>query len=910
MKKKLIEVALPLNKINAAAAKEKSIRYGHPATLHLWWARRPLAACRAVLFASLVDDPSSDPARFPTDASQQLERDRLFAILEQLVEWDNSTNEAVLQAAREEIWRSTNRNPPPIYDPFCGGGSIPIEGQRLGLKAVGSDLNPVAVLLTKALIEIPPRYSDHPAINPDARARRDLVDWKGASGLAADVRYYGNWMRDQAFERIGYFYPSIRPSGQSAGMPLEVIAWIWARTVKCPNPACQANMPLVRSFALSTKKGKEAYLDPVVDKATQRVRFEVRLGGSAVPEGTVSRRGARCLLCGEVAELDYIRVQGSAGQMSAQMIAIAAEGKGGRVFLPASEDHVIAAESAIPSWAPDTLLSTHPQYMGTPRYGLTCHRDLFTPRQLVALTTFSDLVAEARERMISDGAKPEYADAVATYLALVVSKSADYWSNVCIWRSDPKNLGIGHVFSRQAISMVWDFAEANPFSGSSGNWLNNLEWVPNTLSKAVWRESGTAIQQDARNAECPVGKPLISTDPPYYDNVPYADLSDFFYVWLRRSLRLVYPDLFGTVLVPKDSELVADSCRFGGQEPAREHFESGFVQAFGRMRAMHNHDFPMTVFYAFRQSEEVNDDQNGYSRASKGWETMLAGLIGAGFQVTGTWPMRSEMVNRTRALGSNALASSIVLVCRSREAEAPVVTEMDLQQRLRAEMPKALRTMQMESIAPVDLAQASIGPGMSIYSRYARVLGPDGKPILVRRALEIINRVLDEILAEQESEFDTDTRFALAWFQQYGMGTGTFGTADVLSRAMNIGVTGMENAGILEAKAGTVRLLKWEELPEDWDPDKDRRLTVWEMTHHLIRLMYKESDAAAARLLSKLGDDAEKARDLAYRLYQICERSKWSQEAQPYNALVVAWPNLTSEARQLEKKTSPEQLTL
>jgi putative DNA methylase len=908
VKKKLIEVALPLDKINAAAAKEKNLRHGHPSTLHLWWARRPLAACRAVLFASLVDDPSAHPDRFPTDEAQQVERDRLFAILEALVLWENSTSDEVLKSARDEIEKSALGVLPSIYDPFCGGGSIPLEAQRLGLQAHGTDLNPVAVLVTKALIEIPPKFGGHRPVNPEARRHEAIRSYRGAQGLADDVRFYGRWMRDRAWDRLRGLYPDASlPDGKRA----RVIAWIWARTVKCPNPACGAAMPLVKSYELAKKDGKRAWVEPVVDQVARSVSFKIGTGNGSVPSAPKIGRGAKfkCTVCGEPASDVHIKTEGSCGRMGSQLMAIVAQGQRGRIYLPPDPDHVRVAENASYDWAPDQLLGNDPRAIWCVLYGLRSYRDLFTKRQLAALSTFSGMIDEVKEQILSNGATPEYAEAVATYLSLAVSKMSDYCSTLCTWMPGVKYEVVRGTFARQGLPMSWDYAEANVFAESSGDFYEQVNRIALALETGpLAAKPGDVRQSDAASTAPITG--VYCTDPPYYDNIGYADLSDYFYVWLRRCLKPLYPDLFATMLVPKSQELVATPYRFDGStERARAFFEEGFGQAFDRMRKGQLGDYPLTVFYAFKQAES-NDDSEEVESASTGWETMLEGLMKAGFQVTGTWPLRSERLVRSVAIGTNALASSIVLVCRPRPLGASVATEMGLQQALRAELPAALRTMQQESVAPVDLAQAAIGPGMAVYSRYSKVLGPDGNEIPVRRALEMINRVLDEVLSEQESEFDTDTRFALAWFQQYGMNSGTFGVADVLSRAMNIGVTGMESAGILEAKAGTVRLLKWEELPEDWDPEKDRRLTVWEMTHHMIRLMYKESDEAAARVLAKLGDEGEKARDLAYRLYQICERSKWSQEAQPYNALVVAWPNLTAEARRLDKRSAPEQMTL
>jgi putative DNA methylase len=891
MKKKLIEVALPLEAINKESAREKSIRHGHPSTLHLWWARRPLAACRAVLFASLVDDPSSHPEQFPTEADQDRERQRLFRLLEELVKWDNSNNRNVLDAAHAEILKSTGGNPPPIYDPFCGGGSIPLEAQRLGLEAHGSDLNPVAVLITKALIELPPKFAGRPPVNPAAKKKIQMQGaWPGARGLADDVRYYGQWMRDRAEERIGHLYPKVK---LSSGEEATAIAWIWARTVECPNPACGARMPLVRSFALSTKTGKKAWVEPVVDHSAKAVRFEIRAGAGMLPAGTVNRRGAKCIVCGNSVPLDHVRAAGKGGRMSAQLMAIVAEGQRGRIYMEPNDEHVAAAADAQPTWSPETNLPEKALGFRVQAYGMSKHSDLFTLRQLLALTTFCDLVAEARQQAIDDGAA-EYADAVATYLAMVVSKSADYWSNLCIWRSDPKNLGIGHVFARQAVQMVWDFAEGNPFSSSSGNWLNNLEWIPGVLERLDPPLMGSVRQLDAV-AVTATESCIFSTDPPYYDNIGYADLSDFFYIWLRKALASIYPDLFSTLLVPKAQELVAAAERFGGDKhEAQRFFETGFARAFARMRTSQDPSYPLTVFYAFKQSEAEEDDENGPSAvASTGWETMLEGLMQSDFQITGTWPSRSELGNRVRSFDSNALASSIVLVCRARPQSAGITTRKDFIAALKRELPHALRDLQQGNIAPVDLAQAAIGPGMAVFSRYRRVLETDGSAMPVRKALALINQMLDEVLSEQESEFDAETRWALLWFEQHQFDAGEYGTAEVLATAKAVSVKGMEDAGILSSRAGKVRLLRREELPEDWDPANDSRLTVWSVTQNLIHTLAQHGESETAILKTKIGGLAHTARDLAYRLYTLCERKGWAEEAGFYNSLVISWPSIS-----------------
>src|SRR5579875_2122740 len=889
MNKKLIEVALPLEAINKESAREKSIRHGHPSTLHLWWARRPLAACRAVLFASLVDDPSSHPEEFPTEADQDRERQRLFRLLEELVQWENSNNRSLLDAAHKEILKSTGGNPPPIYDPFCGGGSIPLEAQRLGLEAHASDLNPVAVLITKALIEIPPKFAGQPPVNPAAKRKMSAPGmWTGARGLADDVRYYGQWMRDRAWERIGHLYPKVKLPKEHGGGEATVIAWLWARTVPCPNPACGARMPLVRSFVLSSKPGKKAWVEPIVDHVAKAVRFEVRTGEGA-PEGTKQRNRSRCLFCGNILNDATVRGQAVAHGFGEVLMAVVAEGPRGRIYLNA-ECAAVQGAPAVAAAFLEQPLPDNARWFSPPGYGLPLFRDLFTPRQLVALTTFSDLVAEARQQAIADGASPGRANAIATYLAFAVDKSVDYGSSICSWHSSGEKMR--NTFGRQAIPMVWDFAEVNPFSDSTGNWMACVDWAWKALEHTPASNSGAVAQLDATTVS---GTALFSTDPPYYDNIGYADLSDFFYVWLRRSLGKIYPDLFSTLLVPKKQELVATPYRFGGsREQAQQFFEEGFHQAFAQMRRGQCPDYPLTVYYAFKQSESDGEDENGSEAvASTGWETMLEGLLRANFQVTATWPMRSELVNRPVASGTNALASSIVLACRPRPESAPITTRKDFLASLNRELPTALRDLQKGNIAPVDLAQAAIGPGMAVFSRFKRVLESNGMPMRVRTALALINQTLDEVLSEQESDFDPDTRWALAWFEQNQFSEGPYGQAEVLATAKAVAISGLVEAGIVHSRAGKVRLLKRNELSANWYPTADGRLTVWEVTQRLIRCLETKGEIETGALKARIGGLAETARELAYRLYTLCERKGWAEEAGFYNSLVVAWPAMS-----------------
>jgi putative DNA methylase len=891
MKKKLIEVALPLEAINKEAAREKSIRHGHPSTLHLWWARRPLAACRAVLFASLVDDPSSHPEEFATEAEQDRERQRLFRLIEELVKWDNSNNKLILDAANREILKSAHGNPPSVYDPFCGGGSIPLEAQRLGLESHGSDLNPVAVLITKALIEIPPKFAGQPPVHPMPQGRMTGVGmWQGVRGLADDVRYYGQWMRDRAFERIGHLYPKAKLSKEQGGGEATVVAWLWARTVECPNPACAVKMPLARSFALSSKSGKKAWVKPVVDHANRNIRFEVKTGNGDAPEGTVSRRGARCIACGTSVPLDFVRAEGRAGRMSAQLMAIVADSDRGRMYLSPVGEHEAVAASAVPVDIPETELPEHALGFRVQLYGMLRHRDLFTPRQLVAMSTFSDLVTEARSPILADGASPEYADAICTYLGFAVDKASDRNTTLCSWESKMNRMR--NTFGRQALPMVWDYAETNPFAGAGGDIAGCVGSLCEVLECLPGTGFGSVTQLDATALSSHDSRFMCSTDPPYYDNIGYADLSDFFYVWLRRSLAEIYPQLFSTLLVPKVQELVATPFRFGGsKEAAQEFFEAGFRKAFQQMRLLQNPDYPLTVYYAFKQAESEDEEGgNGdMAVASTGWQTMLEGLFSSGFQVTGTWPMRSELSTRNVGRDTNALASSIVLACRPRPDLAPITTRKDFLALLKKELPRALRDLQKGNIAPVDLAQAAIGPGMAVFSRYGRVLESDGSAMRVRAALGLINQSLDEVLSEQEGEFDPDTRWALAWFEQHAFDDGLYGEAEVLATAKALSISGLAETGILHSRAGKVRLLRRDELPENWNPSAEHRLTVWAVTQHLIRSLDKNGETATATVASKVGGLAEIARDLAYRLYILCERKGWAEEAGYYNSLVVSW---------------------
>lgn len=939
--KKLIEVALPLDAINVASAREKSIRHGHPSTLHLWWARRPLAAARAVIFAQMVNDPGyQQGGGFKYGMNKEkaaLERERLFKIIEDLVQWENTNNEEVLGRARAEIWRSWREtcelnkshpqaaelfNPdrlPGFHDPFAGGGALPLEAQRLGLESYASDLNPVAVTINKAMIEIPPRFAGRSPVGPEGAAEKGskkaatkdaFEDWSGARGLAEDVRRYGAWMREKAEQRIGHLYPQVEITADMTadrpdlvpllGQRLTVIAWLWARTVRSPNPAfSHVEVPLASNFILSSKAGKEAYVQPVIEG--DRYLFQVRVGQppeSAKGGTTAGKRAAFiCLLSKSPIDYNYIRAEGQAGRMGQRLMAIVAEGSRGRVYLSPTAEQIAIAQSAKPEWSPEMDLPNNPRDFKTPNYGLTKYGDLFTPRQLMALTTFSDLVGDAISKVRTDalaagfsddglgvdaggtGAKA-YAEAVGVYLGLIASKATMFINSLSRWRSGEGKSA--PAFGRQAIAMVWDYADVNPFAGAGGDFQGVVDGGAKALAAFAPISLGHVRQQDAQTQTMSSGK-LISTDPPYYDNIGYADLSDFFYVWLRKTLKPVFPALYATLAVPKAEELVATPYRHGGVEQAEVFFLDGMTRAIHNLAVQAHPALPVTIYYAFKQAE-TNED---VGTSSTGWETFLDAVLRAGFTLTGTWPMRTENATRMIGSGTNALASSIVLVCRQRAADAPTISRREFLRELNTVLPVAMEEMTRGGInspvAPVDLSQAIIGPGMAIFSQYAAVLEADGSPMTVRTALQLINRFL------AEDDFDHDTQFCLQWFDQQGWATGKYGEAEVLARAKGTSVSGLVEAGVVESGKGDLRLLKWVEMPGDWNPEIDKRVPVWEALHQLIHALNKDGESAAGALLARMPARAVPIRALAYRLYTLCERKGDSEDARAYNELVNAW---------------------
>lgn len=903
VKRKLIEVSIPLDEINEQSAREKQpFTRDHPRSLHIWWARRPLVAARAVLFAQLIDDPSSSPDLFPTESAQRVERERLHNLIKRMVVWESSNDPRLLDEVRAELSKQFEGAPPRLLDPFAGGGTIPLEAQRLGLEAHASDLNPVAVLINRALIEIPPRFEGVEPVHPGLAGTRNT--WPDATGLAEDVRHYGAWLRDEAERRLAAAYPKVAlPQGGEA----TAVAWIWARTVRCPNPACGIDLPLVRTWWLSKRRGKEAILVPGV--LDGRAVFSVSNDAKSAPseDGTVGRTGAVCISCQTPVDLAYIRSEGQSGRIGSQLMATVAEGDRARVYVAADETQEAAALVNRPSDLPPGDIPDQALSFRVRAYGMDQYVDLFSARQSLALATLSDLIADARAKVKADalaaglsegkplaeggGGATAYADAVATYLGLAVSRYADMANALCSWNATNQN--VRALFSRQAIPMAWDFAEANPFGAISIT--GTVEAAANSIR--TWSSpAGVARQQDAAAADY-TGY-VVSTDPPYYDNIGYSDLSDFFYVWLRRSLQEVHPDLLSTILVPKAEELVANPYRHGGRDGARTFFEAGFEHVFERARSVAGNEFPITVYYAFKQSE---DDESG--EASTGWETILASMVRAGWQITATWPIRSERTGRAVGLNTNALASSVVLSLRPRPDDAPVTDRRGFITAMKRELGPALRELQQGGIAPVDLPQSAIGPGMAVFSRYAKVIESDGSEMSVRSALARINEVLDELLTEQEGDFDPTTRFAIAWYRSNGYDAGAFGDAENLARARATAVSAMERGGILSARAGKVQLYRPTDLPDDYDVTSDQHTSAWEALQHTIRIQESKGIPAAGAFLhdaSRRSDgavDLDLVKELAYLLFQVAEKNGWTKDAISFNGIATSWSELLDSGR-------------
>lgn len=923
MGKKLIEVALPLEQMNIASEYEKKPGIGpHPRGIHHWWARRPFTTARAIIWASIIDDPSEHPELFPTVEQQTAERNRLFNILQDLAEWKNSNDENVLHAAKKELEKATSGDMPIFLDPFSGGGAIPFEAQRLGLKVYAHDLNPVAVLINKAMIEIPPLFSNVAAVNPDSRAQLGFSasEFRGLNGLIEDLRFYGNRLKQEAEKVVGKMYPQVNVPRKMGGGKATVVAWIWARTVKCPNPTCGCELPLLKSYVLSSKKGHEAFIRPYYDK--KKLCFEVKEEKyPSKKSGTVSRSGVVCPCCGGPVTFEYVREEGRAGRMSARLAAVVAEGNRCKRYLTPDIEQELSANVPLPDEFPSCDIAIYPGCLNTNAYGLDKFELLFTNRQLQSLVALSQALKHLQKEIEADALRAgladshvkinklgtgalAYSEALSLYLAFAIDRVANFSNTATKWANT--NEKVMFLFNRQAISMTWDFPEANIFGNSVGSFTQVVNYIADCISTFPSETHiGIARQMDAQT-DCGLRNIIISTDPPYYDNVPYSDLSDFFYMWLRYNVRDIYPELFKTIVTPKREEIVAQRYRFDGNvEKAKSFFEDGMLKACRNIYQYACDDIPVTIYYAYKQSE-TTEDENGTATASSGWETMLNAIINAGFAITGTWPVRTEMTLALKA-NWNALASSIVLVCRKRPEDAPQTTRRNLVNILRRELRPALKKLQDSNIAPVDLAQSAIGPGMGVFSRYRRVLEADGSQMTVRSALQLINEEVDLYFNEQVGSMDASSRFCVDLYTQNAYNNIKYGEAEVLANAKSTSIPMMASHGVLYAKAGVVHLVERSDLPERVDVDESN---IWMLTQQLTRAMAKGGIESCAQIVYNLfGSNAESAKDLAYRLYTIAERKGWTEEAYAYNALVVAWPDIQSRAAALKAET-PEQLAL
>jgi len=909
--KKLIEVALPLNVINDASAYDKMPGIGaHPKGIHYYPARLPLPSARVMLFASLIDDPSSNINEFPTEKHQEQERARLFNIITDLCQEKIHTKPIAFEKAISELKKHCNNDLPTVHDPFSGGGAIPLEGMRLGLKTIASDLNPVSVFLNKATIELLPKFSNNPPVNPEMKNSKDALEWKNAAGFVEDLKYYGNEIQKRAEKYLSKYYPKVKIPG---GRDSNVLTYIWTRTVRCPNPACGCEMPLVKSFALKSKKNPKVFYRPIIDRKSTNELVGFEITNDNPGKGTVTRSKATCFACGEPVKLDYVKKEGLAGRMNIRLAALVVDLGRGKSYLSPTEEQENVALSTPIDWTPDYKMSEHPQYMAPPRYGLTHFKDLFTKRQLLSLTVISEIIHEWHYEQIKN-IDSDYLKLLTLYLFFSLDRLADFNCNLSTWKHSGEQQM--HLFTANRIAMAMDFTEANIIQRKAISWSNAVTLTANavgvTLNTAC--KPGIVKQKNAEESDTELKNILVSTDPPYYNNIPYADLMDFFYVWMKKNLEPYFPDITKTLLTPKNEELVANEFRFDGdKQKAKEHFENGFITTFNVLKESMDERFPMTIYYAFKQEEDENVSTDGVKpliTLSTGWETILEAVIKSGFQITATWPIRASQQWRIRAMGSNALASYIVMVCRKREDSATQITRREYVQKLNKELPISLKVLQKSNLAPVDLAQASIGPGMGIFSQYSGVIEQDGSRMSVRTALNLINKTLDEILTEQEGDFDAETRWALTWYEKFGTKEGDFGEADALSRARTTAVNSLVEAGIIYAGKGKVKLLSRVELPKDWDPAKDKRLVIWEITQYLIKFLQEKGEQGAAKLYKQLGAKAEIARELAYRLFSICEKKGWADEAQSYNSLVLSWNNILQESYKIKDVLKPEQKKL
>ncbi len=871
---KLIEVALPVEEISKACRRDKNRKVGTIKNVHKWFAPMPTPAWRALLFAALVDDPG-EPRR----------RAELVNLIKRLVPEDGGPATDSTLAEVRRVLRASGELPV-VFDPFCGGGSTLVEAQRLGLPAVGSDLNPVAVLITRTLTQLIPRVRGRAPIQPEDRLA--AVSGGSLDGLVTDVRHYARRVREVAWQQVGHLYPAVNGD--------TVIACLWARTVTCANPACGATIPLYTSPWLSKRRSEKRWLKPVA--VGKHAEFEIGEGDGPPPPATkASPRGAtfRCLSCPEPTPEAYVKAEGEAGRLGIQLLAVVVDGATGRRYLPADENQRKTADVTVPDDSPELALPNYTRWFSPPAFGLTTQADLYTPRQLHVLGAFADAVAQVPDWVTADGGDASYATTIATILGLCVGKLAMSNSTQARWYigNDNGTPRVIPAFGRHALPMMWDFTELNPFCDRAANWSGILESILAGLrALPPSKESAYVAQCDVRKAGDLVRArtALVATDPPYFGQIGYADLSDYFYVWERRALRNVHPDLFGTIAAPKDAELIATPYRHGGDmSVARRYFVDGFTEAFTALRKAARPDLPMIIIYAHRQEEAEED-----GLTSSAWDAIIEALLTAGLGVAGTWPVHATHSSRQIGLGTNSLASYTAMVCRPRRVDAAMTDRPGFLRVLRAELPPAIRKMQDAAVPALDLTQAALGPGLAVFSRFAQVVEPSGDPMSVRTAIGLINQVRSEALTEQQDEFDTATRWAVQWFDEYGFGEGPYDRAEVLFTGTDTSFDGLKRADIIDSRPSKVRLVRPDELPDNWEPSG--RPPVWGVTMHLLQRLDRGGEDAAARLLSQVGGNRDGARDLAYRLADICERKRRAREALAFDGLIISWPEISKRA--------------
>lgn len=873
-KRKLIEVALPLDEINAACKADKDRKTGTIRNIHKWFAPMPLPAWRALLFAALIDDPEDDNGRVA-----------LLDLIKQLVKnGADLPDEEVLDEAKALLANQFPDGMPNVLDPFCGGGSTLVEAQRLGIPAQGSDLNPVPTLITRTISSVLPRVQEEPplhATSADSLTLFSASSGSGYEGLISDVSHYAAKVRERAWEQLSPYYPV-----QAGEIP---VAWIWARTARCPNPACGIETVLTTSWWISKKKNALAWVEPkVVDGRVVLTVVSDRRAGSA-PESPKTGRGAsfQCVSCRGVVDEKSLMKQGAEGSLGLRLMAVAAERDGRRIYRePTAEEQDAPLSAPTVDDLPELRLPDIPRWFSGPRFGFNSQADLYTSRQLLTLAVFTDLVSEVHEEVLSDGGSKARADAITTLLALSVGKMAQVASTLAIWRHQPMAKAEA-ALSSHSLPMMWDFPDVNVFGESVGDWRGLVKTTLRALALLPKRaEPATVTRVDAREARLPKAG-LVATDPPYFDTIGYADISDYFYLWHRRALRGVYPDLYGTLATPKAGELTAVPAHHGNDKiRARDYFVDGFTETFGNLRESVAKDLPMLIVYASKE-------QKGGKEEETRWSSILTAIVNAELEITGTWPVRGTTEARMISAGTNAVASYIVMVCRPRREEAATTSLADFNRALRRELGPAVRDLQAASILPVDLAQAAMGPGMQIYSRYREVRDQMGHRVPVDQALRLINAALGEVLDEQEGDLDPESRFAVRWWETHGWAPGSFGEADKAVRPLGLSVDDVARAQVVTSQGNRVQLLGVEDLDRKWIPSDDILPTAWEAVHHLAyRLIDGGGELEAARLMAILGNLRDPAMALVYRLHDIAAKSGRTRDQERYNALINSWAEL------------------